>query len=107
MNQLALIPDPPAPTGKQLQDRGIRKVAARNSEALNVMRSYARYHCLTHGTCTSDDVRKFADRAGLTVTHPNSFGAIFRTGEFEAIGWQESEIESNHARPIRVWRLKQ
>ena len=106
MTQLALIPDPPA-TGKQLRDRGIKKVSANNDAFLETCRTFARNHCKLFGSCTSDEVRRFVEYEGLKPTSPNAYGAIFRNGEFEPIGWKESEIESNHARPLRIWRLKQ
>jgi hypothetical protein len=36
----------------------------------------------------------------------NAWGSIFRGKEWECIGWRKSTRVSNHARAIRIWRLK-
>jgi hypothetical protein len=36
----------------------------------------------------------------------NAAGSIFRGVEWECVGWKQSERKTNHARAIRIWRLR-
>lgn len=59
-------------------------------------------------TATADDVDTAL--AAIRSTHSelgNAAGSIFRDGRWLCTGeWRSSTRLSNHARPIRVWRLK-
>ena len=59
-------------------------------------------------TASADDVDQILIR--LQRNHAdlgNAAGAIFRDGNWICTGeWKASIRTSNHARPIRVWRLK-
>lgn len=108
MTQISLFSSPALNriAGQELKERGIERVAEKNEAVLEALRAKAREIATLQGSVTSDDVREYGDSMGFTLTHPNAYGAIFRNGGFEAIGWTESRIPSNHARPIRVWRVK-
>jgi hypothetical protein len=51
---------------------------------------------------TTDDVFQFLDPRCLG----NAAGQIFRGAEWEFVEWRESKRPSNHARPVRAWRLR-
>lgn len=57
-------------------------------------------------TVCADDVRHYVEK----VLEPpdwvsrNCLGAVFRTGEWEAVGWTTSEWPGSHANPLRTWR---
>jgi hypothetical protein len=59
------------------------------------------------GPITFDDVYEQMEKNEL---HPellgNAAGLVFRGAEWEPVGWKQSERKTNHARAMRVWRLK-
>ena len=66
--------------------------------------------CYRKGVFTSDDLRKMAEKKGLTGIHKNAWGCVLarlsREKFIQALTMQRSEIETNHGRMVRVWRLK-
>ena len=62
------------------------------------------------GAFTSDDLRKMAEKKGLTDIHKNAWGCVLgrlsREKFIQQLTMQRSEIESNHGRRVVVWRLK-
>ena len=89
--------------GKALKDAGIKKVSAHNSEWLAHARRMARLHLWLNDTVDADWLR---NAMLWEPTHPNAWGAVFKSGEFEPCGWKASTTPSCHGRMIRVWRLK-
>ena len=92
--------------GKALKDAGIKRVAAHNAEWLETARTWACVKCVNGmtGTVAADDMRQIMGK--YEPTHPNAWGAVFKSGEFEPCGWKASTTPSCHGRMIRVWRLK-
>lgn len=99
MNQLTL--------GESLRDSGIKRVSDNNREWLEEMRTEARWQCALYGHVTIDELREHAHRLGWAPEHPNAWGAVFKQKCWECIGCKKSRIASNHAREVRVWRLKE
>jgi len=55
---------------------------------------------------TSDDVRRWAEEAEDHPHHPNAWGAIFRGNDWTSLGLSSSEVASNHARRIFIWKYE-
>lgn len=96
-NQLTL-------TGEVLKQAGLDLVEANNETFVETMRTIAKGLSLLHGEVTTDDLRRAAEKAHLKPKHPNSWGAIFRGAGWVVIGRRPSELDTNHAREIRVWK---
>jgi hypothetical protein len=78
------------------RDAGIELVASRNAAFLRRCREYAI-------TVSIEDVRDFAQAQGLLPTHPNAWGAVFKTAAFTPVGYCRNNLESAHARTVRRW----
>lgn len=88
-------------TAKQI---GLDFVEASNEGFMEIMRRQARLIAIERGSVTTDDLRDFADQQGITPTHGNAWGAVFRKG-WKPIGFEPSRRPGNHARVIRRWVL--
>lgn len=88
--------------GERAKGHGMAAAATAEHERLDLARLYARLHAEEHGTVTADDVQmNFSEPFGASA------GSLFRGPEWEFTGqWVKSRRVSNHARAIRVWRLK-
>jgi hypothetical protein len=61
----------------------------------------------TLGEVTADDVfRRMMNYGEQPELLGNAAGSIFRGAEWECVGWKQSERKTNHARAIRIWRMK-
>lgn len=91
------------------RDKGISKVASRNTEFLESARDIARQIGKRQRTFTMDDVREELDIRGISPSHFNAFGAICSGKEwhrdFTFMGYTKSRQIQGHANTIRVWRL--
>jgi hypothetical protein len=92
-------------TGEQLKRDGIEAVSIRNEVWLEKMRGYARHVATQYGDVTSDNLHIYALSIG-EPSHPNAYGAILNTRDFEPVGYRPSSRPEAHSRIIRVWRLK-
>ena len=92
--------------GKTLRNRALDLVEHASEERQDYVvkaRRIARLHALTHGTVTSEDVRKKAPVPdGMD---PRILGAVFRTSEWKRVGFRQTPRASAHCRPISVWKL--
>ena len=92
--------------GIAAREKGKDAVTDNNKTFVSSMRNFARDHIEREGSVTTDDLRAYATKNGIAPNHPNAWGAVFRGVEFEEIGWKRSVLVSNHARKIRVWKLR-
>jgi hypothetical protein len=91
-------------TGAQLRDRGIALVSAGNEDWLYMARSIAAEIATSSGTVTINDLR---ERVELPEElSPNLWGAVFRSGDFEPVGYTQATHPSAHARVVRIYKLK-
>ncbi len=93
--------------GREERDDGVMLVEHSNAVFIKMLRSVARQLSEYYGTVDSDDLRNWAFGVGAKPAHPNAWGAIFRGKEWIAVGYKTSTLASNHARTIRVWRLRE
>lgn len=91
--------------GRQAKEHGLDLIERHSDGFVQAARRYARTFASLNGTVTADDVRRWAEEHGMAPRHPNAWGAVFR-GDFVHQGYTQSTITSNHARTIKVWRLR-
>ena len=89
--------------GELLKRYGLDLVEKHNPDFVALVRAYAEQHSREFGQVTSDDCRLWANLNDIYPHHPNAWGAVFKSG-FERIGFTQSQIPSNHARIISIWR---
>lgn len=94
--------------GRKARDRGMESAAEKRRFLLDLARRIAVAFAYNNGEVTADDVQRELIRRGFNPRDiGNAAGSIFKTKEWEFTGrWLESARVSNHARAIRVWRLK-
>ena len=90
--------------GDMLRKYGLDLVEKHNHDFVHLVRGYAREHSQKFGYVTSDDCRLWANLHDVYPLHPNAWGAVFRGSSWECIGRTKSQVPSNHAREIKVWR---
>ena len=91
--------------GECLKQAGQKQVSANNEMFLADMRGAAVRIATEKGSVTCDDLRELAVKMGISPSHPNAWGTIFR-GIWRVEGLVRSRIPSNHSRLIRVWKLR-
>lgn len=89
--------------GRKERDYGLDRVGFNNQPFLRLMRAVARRIALRRGWVTTDDLREYAKENNVVPSHPNAWGAIFRSSEWKCVGRRRSRVVSNHAREVRVW----
>ena len=89
--------------GLALQAKGRMNRESRDAEFIAQLRHYALICMEVHGFVHTDMLRAYADCQGLTPSHPNSWGCLFKGRHWRAIGRQRSTITSNHGRFINVY----
>ena len=92
--------------GKKAKERGLDRLEDSQGDFLTTIRAVARRIARQSGKVTSDDLRIWAREHNLAPQHQNAWGAVFRGSEWEQVGWTKSTVTSNHARSIRVWKLR-
>lgn len=82
--------------------------AEKRAEILLIAKDIARRMAQKQGEVTADDVQRRLILWDYDLSDlGNAAGSIFKGKEWECVGWKKSERVSNHARAIRVWRLRQ
>jgi hypothetical protein len=93
--------------GRELRDQGMNLAAMNRQQALQFARRAAAQLARVNGTVTSDDVRRAIQLGKGRSNGQNWIGSIFKTPEFVWTGQVvQSALPGNHARLIRVWRLR-
>lgn len=90
--------------GRDLRDAGIAQVSIGREEWISKARDLAVWIAKQSGQVTINDVRHLIDLPD--DFHPNTWGAVFRGSEFEAIGYCPATHPSAHARVVRIYKLK-
>jgi hypothetical protein len=96
--------------GMAARDMGIAAATESRNALVEKVRQYLRMLARERGNrcVTADDAFTYLQQIGEQERAlGNAAGALFRTGEWEFTGcWTPSTRVSNHARMVRVWRLK-
>jgi len=91
-------------SGQEQKQLGMDQVTEHNPDFVAIVKHYAMEYAAEHGSVSADEVRAWADKAGITPKHPNAWGVVFRTG-FEKIGYRPSTHPSSHGRIIAIWKI--
>ena len=71
------------------------------------MRKRAVAIALRRGSVSADDLRPYSSQLkelqGLTPSHPNSWGGLFKNSVFICVGTTVSQHPGNHRRRIYLW----
>ena len=95
----------------ELRDQGISVAVATRAELVAVIRAELKQIAARRMSklATADDVHEIL--IALKMRHSdlgNAAGALFRDGHWLFTGeWKQSMRSPNHARAIRVWKLKE
>lgn len=91
--------------GTILRDSQLALFESRDTEFLSRCRALAVVVCRQQGQVSINDIR---DRMLIPAhIHPSVLGAVFRSKQFQAIGFTEATHKQAHARVIRVYKLKE
>lgn len=71
---------------------------------IELARITARFLCHRDGSTTIDAVR--AECPPPAGSDPRINGAVFRRGEFEKIGYENSSRSTCHGRPVGIFKLR-
>jgi hypothetical protein len=89
--------------GQAIRDNQLALFEARDSEFLSRCRTLAVAICEKQGSVSINDIRsQISIPDGM---HPSVLGAVFRTKQFQAVGFTEASHAQAHARVIRVYEL--
>ena len=92
--------------GVRRRDEGVERVKLSNASFVSYMQAEAAMLLCKHDTITIDDLREIAIDRDIWPEHPNAWGAIFRSSLFEWVSMVQSKWPGNHARMIKVWKLR-
>jgi hypothetical protein len=96
--------------GEQARDCGLSKAGQSKNPLLHEIRARLRVLASSRSNrcVTADDAIKFLVEIGESEhALGNAAGSIFHSPEWEPTGcWMPSTRTTNHARSVRVWRLK-
>ena len=91
--------------GRDLRDAGIAAVSIGREDWLAKARRTAISVANRTGQVSINDVRLFLDLPD--DCSPNLWGAVFKSKDFEAVGYCQATHPSAHARVVRVYKLKE
>ena len=90
--------------GQILRDKQLDFFEHRDTEFLSMCRTLALEIARNTGSVCINDVRTQVTLPANT--HPSVFGAVFRSKEFEPVGYTQAAHPEAHARPVRVYQLR-
>jgi hypothetical protein len=89
--------------GRSIRDNQLALFEIRDTEFLSRCRALAVEVCQTQGTVCINDIRaRIQLPEGM---HPSVLGSVFKSKQFQAIGFTEATHPKAHARVIRVYKL--
>jgi len=92
-----------ADIGRSIRDNQLALFEIRDTEFLSRCRALAVEVCRTQGTVCINDIRaRIQLPEGM---HPSVLGSVFKSKQFQAIGFTEATHPQAHARVIRVYQL--
>jgi len=87
----------------ELRNTILDRLASDHAYVLATVRTHLYGLAQLKGTVTADDARTWLAEHGIAPG--NWLGSLFRTPEWECVGFTESKTPGRHASAIRVWRL--
>jgi hypothetical protein len=93
--------------GEQLKKEGMEQAVENRGEIFDLAVRVAKELAKLYGQITTDDVYEELLKWDFNPAMLGaSAGSIFKGKQWICVGWRKSTRASNHARMIRVWRLK-
>jgi hypothetical protein len=89
--------------GRARKERQLDIFEQRDHEFLERCRAIAVMVCKLRGEVSINDVRTLVEIPD--GVHPSVLGAVFRTKQFQGIGYTEAAHPQAHARVVRVYQL--
>jgi hypothetical protein len=102
-----VVIEPTPAAGLERKKKGLDAIEAGSDGWVHRARAAARRIARERERVTADDVREWAYRAGDEPGSPNAYGAIFRGKEWVEVSFTQSKHETNNARRIIVWTLRE
>lgn len=90
--------------GRAIRDAQLDLFQRRDTAFLSRCRTLAVEVCRAKGTVSINDIR--AQVPLPAELHPSVLGAVFKTRQFEAVGFTEATHPQAHARVVRVYALR-
>ena len=91
--------------GQELRDAGINRVSLGREDWIAKARDMAWWIAKQSGQVSINDIRGVIDLPD--DYHPSTWGAVFKSKDFEAVGYCQATHPSAHARVVRVYKLKE
>lgn len=91
-------------TGRQLRDAALAYFECARSDWLNAARIKATQIAIKKGQVTINDLRESMKMP--EDFSPNTWGAVFKSKDFEAVGYTQASHAAAHARVVRIYKLK-
>ena len=87
--------------GRLIKERQLDIFEQRDHQFLERCRALAVVLCKQQGQVSINDIRQFIEVP--PGVHPSVLGAVFRTKQFERVGFTEAAHPQAHARVVRVY----
>jgi hypothetical protein len=91
--------------GRDLRDAGIAAVSIGREDWIAKARRTAMNIAGRNGQVSINEVRLYLDLPD--DCSPNLWGSVFKSKDFEAVGYCQATHPSAHARVVRVYKLKE
>jgi hypothetical protein len=92
-------------TGRELRDEALAYIECARSKWLGTARFEAIKIAVNKGQVTINDLREVISLP--EDFSPNTWGAVFKSKDFEAVGYTQASHAAAHARVVRIYKLKQ
>ena len=93
-------------TGSALKQMGLYQTEANNQALVRLARAIAVDLCAKYGNVTIDQIRQDERIKEFTPSSPNFWGSVFMGEEWECVGYEPSQLPSNHSRRIARWAYR-
>lgn len=91
--------------GRELRDAGISRVSLGREDWIAKARDMAGWIAKESGQVSINDIRGVIDLPD--DYHPSTWGAIFKSKDFQAVGYCQATHASAHARVVRIYKLRE
>lgn len=92
--------------GQRAKERGIAKAESRAPKLAETVRAYLREIASDGRAVDIDDARDWLDSLGIEAPSPAWWGCIFRSTEWELVGFSPSRRPAKHAHRNSRWKLR-
>ena len=93
-------------SGHKDKQLGLYRVESSNQALVGLARAIAKEQCVKYGSTTIDAVRQDPRMAEFIPSSPNCWGSVFMGEEWECVGYEPSQLPSNHSRRIARWAYR-